>query len=303
MNLLSRNEEEKWSVQQNDDYLNRPLVPRWIFAVFGGICVVAILGVAGVMSWPYWRASQLAKGAERALRRGDLEEALNRIDQAVTLQPKTMKYRFLRGRLRFSSQRYKEAIEDLEACADAGYRSVQCFRTIAVAYKQLGKLDEAVTYHAKELEAATDSLSRMSALNNLSYARAMAEKDLDAALAEIEEAIKIAKSRNGKDRQLFTQMLVAYFDTRGYVYYLMGKYDKALVDMHAAVRGAEKGLATAKTIGGGRSPLALKPIKKQLAVLLYHRGLVFQKQNKAAQAKTDFDRVVELGFHPGKELN
>ena len=92
--------------------------------------------------------------------------------------------------------------------------------------------------------------------------------------------------------------LAMFLDTRGYVIYRLERYSQAASDLDKAVQQAERALRMA-----GNTGRRAAPYKRQLAVMLYHRGLLRQKQQQGAAAKQDFDRIRELGFHPSEALN
>jgi tetratricopeptide (TPR) repeat protein len=84
----------------------------------------------------------------------------------------------------------------------------------------------------------------------------------------------------------------AYLDTRGYIFYRLGKHEQALADLEKSVELMEK------SYGQSNHPEA----KKALAVIVYHRSLVLEALEKSAEAERDRARVKELGFEPNERL-
>jgi tetratricopeptide (TPR) repeat protein len=140
---------------------------------------------------------------------------------------------------------------------------------------------------------------RAVALNGYAYARGLANRDIDEALVDIDEALR----RAGEDYHMI--------DTRGYLYYRRGDYDLALRDLDRAVEGAhedyQKWVAATREGGFGlpdprEQQLQSRKMAQVLAVVVYHRGLCHQARGAEELAEKDFQRVRELGFEPGDAL-
>ncbi len=81
---------------------------------------------------------------------------------------------------------------------------------------------------AFKIQLGDDFVRDANNLNSLAYARAVALRELDEALVDINEALTYAPQNP------------SYRDTRGWVLYQLGKYEEALVDADFAVTEMEK---------------------------------------------------------------
>ncbi len=102
-----------------------------------------------------------------------------------------------------------------------------------------------------------------------------------------------------------------FLDTRGYLYYQLRDFDAALNDLELAVPAAE-----AVVLGGPwrldldkHNMSDVRPalrqqeeLKRALAVITYHRALVFEALGLQREAQQDRDRVRELGYEPDERL-
>ncbi len=175
-------------------------------------------------------------------------------------------------------------------------------------------------------------------LNRLAYTRAVAETDLEKALEEINAAIDADmkyRQKQEDDRHRGLSGILGYFfnvqkrpvveqpnylDTRGYILYLVGKHQAARPDLDRAVEMIETqftqyygrdGVARHHMLDHGGEFLidsrelryAARGMAYDVAVILYHRALVLDKLGESVSANTDYRRIRELGFTPGKELH
>ncbi len=101
-------------------------------------------------------------------------------------------------------------------------------------------------------------------------------------------------------------------DTRGFLYYLTGNPQLALIDLEVAVQSTEYELNQfAEVLEHEKHRLADKDLAERqrldrvrnLAVILYHRSLVYDATHQVAKAKRDRERITELGFSAGPLLH
>jgi tetratricopeptide (TPR) repeat protein len=203
--------------------------------------------------------------ADRLFKKGDYEEALKLTDKIAEEYPSDKSLENLRNRL----------------------------------FEALGQFDKLVVYYEKQLRSAgsVPPREKISLLNQAAYYHALADKDLDRGLAEINDALQ------------FVERSAALYDTRGFVLYKMGRYDDALRDLEVSVQSVEddyqraqrdrKGL---RTVREREFQAALNELKKAVAVIRYHRGLILEKLDQNEKAAEDYERVRELGFEPDEKL-
>lgn len=103
----------------------------------------------------------------------------------------------------------------------------------------------------------------------------------------------------------------AVLDTRGFLHYRLGNYPEALRDLNAALdlsetvflhfpRQFEK--QAAMQYEPREAERYMRRQRQTIAVLRYHRGLVYQEVGMTERAEQDFKRVEQLGFEPTPDL-
>lgn len=185
-------------------------------------------------------------------------------------------------------------LDDYEMALQACDRAIELLpdhpmylTTRSNVYLHLSRFDDAI---ADSLRAAERSGRTVSSLNGLAYTRAVANVDLDEALADIETAV----------RQTINPGM-NLLDTQGYIYYRVGKYEFAEMDMNDAIDAAE---AVMVELNRGRVGdfQVRATFQEVVAILRYHRSLVYDALGKYEEADADRRRVVELGFEPNDKL-
>jgi tetratricopeptide (TPR) repeat protein len=171
----------------------------------------------------------------------------------------------------------------------------QRWRDAVEDWKEIRRLAEG---EPDGLEGTRRRWSRPQLLNGLAYARALAHLELSEALVEATEALR--------DEPDSPDIL----DTRGYILFLLGRYDEALQDLDQAVLGKSRQQTWRRFFEEQRQQLvdlsalnrADQYYQRSLAVILYHRSLVHGRLHPE-KAQRDEQRLRdELGFEPGPEL-
>ncbi len=180
---------------------------------------------------------------------------------------------------------YVAALEDLTVLDEQLPGNVDILQQRALVLQHLGRHDEAVAA-AKAVDriSLTGGIpSRAQALNNLAYTQAVGRRELDEALAAVEKALE------------FEPHNATFLDTRGFILYQQGKYDRALDDATQAVVDFERRFDRMRS--PGRSDM------EAVAVMRYHRALVLEKLGRFAEAKADRARAKQLiGREPDETL-
>ena len=112
-------------------------------------------------------------------------------------------------------------------------------------------------------------------LNNRAYFRSMARVDVPAALADIEQALQEGPN-------------AGYLDTRAYIHYLLGNFDRAAADYETALRLIRSG-------EHGRES------EQSLGEILFHRGLLRKARGDAQGMTADFAAARRRGFRISAE--
>ena len=174
---------------------------------------------------------------------GDFALAVQRQGQALRWGPHDPKLLVRRAELRLKLRDLSGSLDDcnraLEAAADGDVVVALVQRMLT--YQRLGRHADAladtdriveIVSQAPDQEVEVDDGSSVNyaiALNYRAYARALANQDLAAGLADIEQAFQLLGSENEW----------AFLDTRGYLRYLQGDAAAGLPDLDRAVQMAE----------------------------------------------------------------
>jgi tetratricopeptide (TPR) repeat protein len=240
----------------------------------------------------------------------DLDAALKELNAAADLAPDDARTFALRSQLKVFLKDYGGALQDaerhleLDSSSDIGVH----LKTNALMY--LDRKAEAVQAFAEYAAIDDQRLQNVSPdlLNGLAYYRALANQDLEKALAEVETAIDLLSRTTAWER-----FQAATLDTRGYIRFLQKKYKAAQSDMDAAVIAAERDRNIARTESHKATKLSVADprvaawelrvaIDRNVAVIRYHRALLMEKLGRTEDVQRDYRRIRELGFEPGPTL-
>lgn len=268
---------------------------RWVLRM-------AIVAAIGVALWNHFDvgpklrdgfAGYLHGQAVRLYHKNDLPGALAAADRAVRWSPENPEILLTRCVLRRISKDYRGALEDADHVA-----------TLTPADNEVHELRRQICFllhdHRKSVDIVTELIDkgvgqRAILLNDRAYSRALGDFELEAALADIDEAISLTENPNS-----------SYIDTRAYVLFRMKKYPEALKEINLAIGMTEQAY---RKIGGidlfnpqlrnGRFRVEqLDRIKENLAVMYHHRGEIYQQQGKTDEATKDFAIADQFGFDP-----
>ncbi len=252
-----------------------------------------------------WFPGEVARWHEAAAREkwldGDSAGAVRSLDRALELFPD--RAHLLLGRAEYARRDgdFARALADCERALELAPELPAALRLHGLVLQHLGRFEEAIPNSLKRLELAQRrwGFGRGYLLNEVAYARALANSDLDQALEEVNESIELLEPS------------AALLDTRGFIQYLRGENEQAREDLDLAVEMVEAEHAEfLKQISGEqvgvRDPrlgrLMLADRAESVAVIRYHRSLVLAALGDEAAAEVDCERVRELGHEPGTSL-
>lgn len=232
---------------------------------------------------------------------GRHDEALERLEQAMSRYPTNAGLYLQRAQWRREDGRYEEALQDCNRAHELAEANPLVLLERSQVYQSLGRFADAVTDWKTlvELKSVRSALAEVSLWNGLAYARALAGTELEEALADAERAVQREPES------------AALLDTRGFVHLRRGQFEPALKDLDSAVKLAEARMAeNSKKLDGLPSTLmdrrqadkVRKSWEHELAVILYHRSLALDALEQPEAAAADRDRVRQYGFTPGEEL-
>lgn len=227
------------------------------------------------------------------------QKAFAKLEDALSWSPEEKSLLFQRAQWNLDSGQYEEALLDNNRLLERFPDELALLGLRAKIFHLLGRHAEAVkdAEHINNLSKTSGNPPRASALNELAYAKAIGKIDLDSALQEINDALESEKHP-------------AFLDTRGFIYYQMGKYELALKDLDPAAEFYEESARThAELVPLHRRvtpdirkfEIELRQQNEPYAVIFYHRALVHEKLGHAAAAAADRKRVRELIGRDGDE--
>lgn len=288
---------------------SRPPAPQRPWFAIAAVLFV-IFGIASLLL-PSEIARWYEAAAEEAALDQDHERAIRRISQALRWRPDDPRLLVRRAELRSKSNDLEGSLEDCNQAwelAEGGRRMAVLEQRMAV-FQRRGQHEQALADADRIVEmveaAPNQEVDRGNgqlvtlplALNNRAYACALANRNLDGGLADIERALSLLGVEND----------AALLDTRGYLNYLLGNLAAALSDMERAVQLAESDRRNFQAIRAdqlrrGMDPRVLEQIQElsdqNLAVLYHHRGLIYQQLGQEAEAQQDLVQAEKLGYDP-----
>jgi tetratricopeptide (TPR) repeat protein len=246
----------------------------------------------------YW----FLAAAEQARAEGNVELATERLQAAFSWNPRDPWLQVQEAQWLVEDEKYPEALKISDRLVEQFPQELEVLLLRMSILQHLERHEEAIAAaRAIDQKSLTSGRpDRAQALNNLAYARAVGNLDLEQALKEANEALAIAPGEP------------SYLDTRGFILYRLGKHEAAHEDLDAAVKGLAKldGRAPASSYGLERYFRGVdatrsyeQSLKTATAVLLYHRALNLEKLGRFAEAKVDRARVKRLiGREPDETL-
>jgi tetratricopeptide (TPR) repeat protein len=241
----------------------------------------------------------MALAVERRLE-GDLEGAVRSLSRVLENSPDNDELLRQRAEWRLELRDLEAALADITRALELNPRSEAGLFLRSQVYQRLGRHDEALTDWRTLAETNSGfGLTPATILNGRAYARAVAGVELEEALKDVERAIQLSAED------------AALLDTRGFIHLLRGDTARALDDMNRAVELAERNhKLMSDALHIGKPPvLDLREFKltvarhaENVAVIRYHRALVYDELGEAEKAEADRRRVRELGFEPNETL-
>ena len=267
------------------------------------VITVLLLVILGPVAWRWWPKEVArwysAVATEKQLD-GDARAAQQALTAALRWDPQSPATFRQRGDLFTDQGHYEQALEDYHRAIELDPDDPISLIKRSVALQYLGKHAEAIQ-DWQQLESMWKDQGQEGfamALNGLAYARALGNMELDQALQEVNQALQFG-GRNPESR-------AAMLDTRGYIQLLRGEYQAARQDLDRAIQSMEMVLAKESGVKNYPDPREyeqyLKQLKHGVAVMYYHRALMFEQLGERELAARDLQRVHQLGHEPGDHL-
>ena len=261
-----------------------------------------------VADWYYAAALENYEAGDRKLAEANL-------DKSVEWSQNVARAHRTRATWEAEAEQYEAALAELDRAVKAGGETTALLIQRSEIYQHLNRYEEAVRDWEKILEQSEkpsflESLDesaykqrRANVLNAVAYAQSLGKVDLPRALERISESLELSAESGMNAEKL---------DTRGYIHYLLGNQQAALADLNEAVtqmdayrQALQKNLAELRRARADERSLdlALKSADRGLAVMLYHRALVYEALQQDDRAEADRQRVREItGREPDESL-
>lgn len=291
-----------------------------LVAAFVGI-LISILMRSGLVE--DGRKLLAGKLHERAIEKAlgdDVRGALADVERAAALAPNEKTLLRLRAHLRLENDDLEGSLSDYNELIAT---SPQYFEYLgrSVVLQRLGRHGEAIDDLTKAIELGPEGAP--TPLNNRAYARALAKVDLEPALEDVQRAIDaVDESIRSFELALQPDLIefgptqasfqlaekkgdkASYLDTRGFLYYLLGRHQEALDDLNQAIDLAtdyRRVLFSTRAVRNQSRPMRERMdrmLNESLAVMYHHRGQIHQALGHTALANDDLKHGDELGYNP-----
>lgn len=263
-----------------------------VLAILLGVVVPALLGPqllptirAAVVNWSLEQA-YACQAAD------DVAGAVDHLSRALSWHGEHPDLLCMRALARLENRDPQGALDDVREATALAPLASQPLRIQAVVYVVLGQADDAVAAADRAAELA--GADAAAAVNHRAYIRGLVSRDLDAALADIEQVVA------GEDAP------PAFIDTHGFLLHLVGRHQEAIDQLNLAIDGMrEERRAFARRFGHSGSTAAavrLREIDQALAVMYHHRSLACEAIGLAGQAEQDEQLAREKGFDPSRGI-
>jgi tetratricopeptide (TPR) repeat protein len=288
-------------VPHRRDSRDRPIPPprkrlgRGPYVLLGlAIFALFVFAVART-PWFAEMRQQLARSiAERAatkLLTGDADGAVTDLSRALFLAPEETKIREFRAYAYLEANDPQSALSDFNLLLADDPNWVRGHLGKSYALQCLSRYGEAIdaASRAVDISGGDDH----NALNSRAYARAIAGMELEEGFADIERALDMGQMQNA-----------AYLDTRGYLHFLLGRHQEALVDLDLAIAitEAERDQILAPAWRGHANSdwveYQLKQYREHLAVMYHHRGEVHAALGNEQLSAADLRLGDQFGYDP-----
>jgi len=218
---------------------------------------------------------------------GEYELALDDLDLLIALQPNNIEHYYHRGEVHFHLQHSEAGLQDWKHTITAQKKRIDDSRKISKPKAEDKRRQDAML------------------LNQEAYGKAVANLALDTALQEINEAIDLY-------RKAEVAVPPEQIDTRAWVLYRMGEYERALEDIERVtdpeilkLPSWEQFLEDRKweaTDIRGLKVVYRDSVQRNYVVMLYHHAEILTALERDEEAAEYYERIESLGFQPDHHL-
>jgi tetratricopeptide (TPR) repeat protein len=233
---------------------------------------------------------------------GDLPGASADLKRARAWSPDDPNILELGAHIKLQLKDLSGSLADYDQLIKLNGRHAAAYNGRSRVYQRLNRHREAIDDLTQviKLSSERDPTSR----NDRAYARAIGGIELEEGFQDIEESLALAAELRGQPNDA-EHAPSALLDTRGYLHFLLGRFEPALADLEQAIKNAgkehEKTLDRVEKLYG---PAARRDVQKQLnhelAVMYHHRGQVYEALGRSSEGQADLKRGDELGYDPAE---
>ena len=256
----------------------------------------------------------------RAVGKLDLDEGLTDINEALSilgnrlpaLDPAGVLY-FGRACTELLREHDDAAVEDLN---EAAKRAEAIFHRTKRQVQSLASDPRGAAEYAEDLNALRPHLAGILKMRSELLVKM---NRLDEAKRDGERLDALKSDGNGSYAEPYdlgvaidrVSRYASYLDTRGYLYYQLGKYEQARLDIEKAVTSSEwlyqatewqVEIFKNEVTDIRQLKLRIQAARQTLAVVMYHRLLVREALEVENGAAEDRATIVKLGFEPDEHL-
>jgi tetratricopeptide (TPR) repeat protein len=310
-------------------------------ALLGGLALAAVM--VGLIIRSQAPATLVAQwhlsNAHAKFDEEDFDGALAACDRALALLPEEPDLYQMRAQINQQRGDLPAALEDLNQLLKRNPHFYQGYLQRSFIEQLQGNHDAAIADARKARDWWGNDDPRP--LNNLAYALAVANRDLESALKDANQAIKLvkdsraaasedaAKSSDGKAPakstdgettdspiQASDMALSSYLDTRGFVLFRLGQasasdvkqakthYQAALADFDEAIRlftRSKKAILDRLKTQGAAQAREERRLNENLALMYQHRYQAHEAIGEKDKATADQEFASRLGYDPAKQ--
>lgn len=269
-------------------------VKRWVVIVVAlGLLLPAVVVPELV---PFAKQAVVRWSLERAFAceaRDDVAGAVRELGRAVAWHGDDALLLAARATLRLESGDQPGAAVDADRAVALAPARIEPYRVRAIVHVCRGRPAEALADVAMVVELAGEENAE--AVNLRAYVRGLVGREIPEALADIERVIEVMQDPSPE-----------VLDTRGFLRHLAGRQQEAMVDLEEAIVLTQLRRQQMMAVSGRMDRLELlqrmRTLDHSLAVMLHHRGLVFEAVGDVERAQADFEVARRKGFAPERGI-
>lgn len=269
-------------------------VKRWVVIVIAlGLLLPAIVGpeLADVAKQAVVRWSLERAFACEA--RNDVVGAVREMGRAVAWFGEDASLLAARAMLRLESGDQPGAAADADRAVALAPARIEPYRVRAIVHVCRGRAEAALADVAMVVDLAGEENAE--AVNLRAYVRGLVGQEIPEALADIERVVAAMPVPSPE-----------VLDTRGFLRHLAGQPAEALADLEEAIALTQLRRQQMVVVSGRIDRLELlqrmRTLDHSLAVMLHHRGLIFEAVGEVERAQADFELARRKGFAPERGI-